>query len=101
MMPPIKITCKAPNSKRRGQFIKAGNGLCVFEEKILAEQDTLRAMARIPSSFVEQPLWPEFQKLNTTLRSYLDDVTERVISEGIFEDSSDAEVVPDEEKLLL
>jgi len=50
-------------------------------------------MANVPSSFVDETLWPEFQELNKTLRSYLDDITSRVISEGIHSDNSEAEVV--------
>ena len=49
-------------------------------------------MARVPISFVNETLWPEFQELNNTLRSYLDEVTNRVITTGIYADSSDAEV---------
>lgn len=50
-------------------------------------------MARVPVSFVEDTLWPEFKDLSETLREYLDDVTNRVIAEGIFDDHSEAEVV--------
>lgn len=49
-------------------------------------------MARVPASFVDETLWPEFKELNETLRSYLDEVTARVISESICADSSEAEV---------
>lgn len=50
-------------------------------------------MAYVPSSFVDETLWPEFQELNKTLRSYLDEITNRVITEGIHSDNSEAEVV--------
>ena len=49
-------------------------------------------MARVPVSFVNDTLWPEFQELNQTLCSYLDEVTNRVITTGIYADSSEAEV---------
>ena len=49
-------------------------------------------MARVPVSFVKETLWPEFQELNNTLRCYLDEVTNRVITTGIYADSSEAEV---------
>jgi len=52
-------------------------------------------MAKVPRNFVEETLWPEFRELNATLRQYLDEVTERVISEGVHTDSSEAEVVPE------
>ncbi len=50
-------------------------------------------MAVVSSRFVDETLWPEFQELNKTLRSYLDDITDRVISEGIHSDNSEAEII--------
>jgi hypothetical protein len=57
-------------------------------------------MARVPKRFVDETLWPEFRELDRTLRRYLDEVTNRVVSEGIHADSSDAEVVADSPKRL-
>jgi hypothetical protein len=48
-------------------------------------------MARVSKSFVDQTLWPEFEELVKVLRKYLADVTDRVIREAIYEDSSEAE----------
>jgi len=50
-------------------------------------------MAKVPKRFVDQTLWPEYTELNNVLRTYLDETTERVISRGIYEDSSEAEVM--------
>lgn len=50
-------------------------------------------MARVPVSFVEETLWPEFKELSSTLSAFLDDVTNRVISNGIYSDHSEAEVM--------
>ncbi len=50
-------------------------------------------MAKVSTKFVNETLWPEFQELNKILRSYLEDITNRVISESIHTDSSEAEVV--------
>jgi tRNA nucleotidyltransferase (CCA-adding enzyme) len=57
-------------------------------------------MARVPKRFLDETLWPEFQELSATLRRYLDEVTERVVSEGVYADSSEAEVVSDSRKQL-
>jgi hypothetical protein len=51
-------------------------------------------MARVPRRFVEETLWPEFQELNKTLASFLAEVTERVIAQGVASDVSDVEVRP-------
>ena len=50
-------------------------------------------MAKVSTKFVDETLWPEFQELNQTLRSYLDDITNRVISQSIHSDNSEAEVI--------
>lgn len=50
-------------------------------------------MARLSKRFVRQALWPEFQEISEALRTYLSDVTDRVVRQVIHEDSSEAEVV--------
>ncbi len=50
-------------------------------------------MANVSRRFVDETLWPEFQEINKTLHSYLDEITNRVISEGIYSDNSEPEVV--------
>lgn len=50
-------------------------------------------MAKVPKSFVDETLWPEFKELDETLKSYLDDITNKVISETIHSDNSEAEVL--------
>ena len=50
-------------------------------------------MAKVPKTFVDETLWPQFEELNKTLKTYLEEITEKVISETINADSSEAEVV--------
>ena len=50
-------------------------------------------MARVPRRFVDETLWPEFEKLSATLRSFLNDITERIIRESVFADDSEADEV--------
>lgn len=50
-------------------------------------------MAKVSRRFVNETLWPEFQEISRTLRTYLDDVTDRVITRAIHEDGSDADVM--------
>ncbi len=49
-------------------------------------------MIRVPKSFADETLWPEFQELSRTLRAYLDEITEKIIRESIHGDSSEAEI---------
>ena len=50
-------------------------------------------MVKVPARFVDDTLWPEFQKINSELQEYLAEITQRVVSQVLHEDSSDAEIV--------
>jgi tRNA nucleotidyltransferase (CCA-adding enzyme) len=50
-------------------------------------------MVQVPESFVEDTLWPEFNKISPELEAYLQEVTDRVVKAVLHEDSSDAVVV--------
>jgi hypothetical protein len=50
-------------------------------------------MVRVSKRFVDETLWPEFQELSRTLRTYLSEVTDRVVAEVLQADGSDASVV--------
>ena len=65
-----------------------------------SRQRRTTVMARVPRGFLDETLWPEFRKLNETLLAYLNEVTERVISEGVHSDSSDVDVLAEDAKLL-
>jgi hypothetical protein len=47
-------------------------------------------MVKVPEQFVNDTLWPEFQQLSSTLASYLEEVTDRIIADTIHGDHSDA-----------
>ncbi|HEX6100211.1 MAG TPA: hypothetical protein VF432_28110 [Thermoanaerobaculia bacterium] len=50
-------------------------------------------MARVPRSFVEQTLMPEFEEMNQALSAHLERVTNDIISHGISDDTSEAREV--------
>lgn len=50
-------------------------------------------MARVPRSFVEQTLMPEFEEMNQALSAHLERVTDDIISHGISDDTSEAREV--------
>lgn len=58
-------------------------------------------MARMPKRFLDDTLWPEFVELNSTLQTYLAQVTDRVVAEVLHGDSSDADIVVDPPALTL
>ena len=56
-------------------------------------------MARMPKSFLDETLWPEFEELSEVLTKYISDITDKVIREHIYEDSSEAGVVAEPRQL--
>ena len=61
-----------------------------------ARQRRNTVMVRVPRSFVDETLWPEFLELSNVLQSYLDEVTERVISGAIHATEDEEEVIAGE-----
>ena len=57
-------------------------------------------MANAPKRFVDETLWPEYEKLDEILNGYLEEITDRVISQAVFSDSSEAEVRSDTVKQI-
>jgi hypothetical protein len=56
-------------------------------------------MVKVPKPFVNETLWPEFQQINAAMRTYLDEVTDRIIADVIHGDSSEAAEVAEPPKL--
>ena len=52
-------------------------------------------MLQATPKFVDEVLWPQFDKLSDTLNDYLDQITDRVIAEAVHVDHSDARVAPE------
>ena len=49
-------------------------------------------MAAVPRRFLDETLWPEFLELNRELQAYMNDLTDRVIREGVDSDDSEPEI---------
>ncbi len=47
-------------------------------------------MVRVPKSFVDRTLWPEYQQIREALDEYLNEATDRIISEEVFGDAREA-----------
>ena len=47
-------------------------------------------MVKVPKSFVDGTLWPEYLELSEALNEYLEEATERIIREEVYRDSGDA-----------
>ena len=89
--PPIEYKFTFSNSWSSRMFVALLRRYGVRPFRYYRQRRTT-VMAEVPGRFVDETLWPEFEKLNETLSDYLDEVTNRVISEGIFADGSDVEL---------
>jgi len=47
-------------------------------------------MVRVPKSFVDKTLWPEYEELRAALDDYLNNATERIIREEVYRDADEA-----------
>ena len=50
-------------------------------------------MVRVPASFVDQTLWPEYVEVSKILKAHLDEITNRFIAQGIHADTAEEDVV--------
>jgi len=51
-------------------------------------------MVRVPRSFVDRTLWPEYLELRQALDEYLNEATERIIREEVYRDVREAHERP-------
>jgi hypothetical protein len=58
-----------------------------------ARQRRNTVMVRVPVSFVQQTLWPEYLEVSKILQAHLDEITNRVIAQGIHADTAEEEVM--------
>jgi len=57
-------------------------------------------MLKAPKSFVDETFWPEYCELSNVLTEYIANITDKVIRETIHNDTSEAEVRAEQQKLL-
>ena len=89
---PVELKLSIPDLWSRQLFIALCRryGLKPFRYRRMHRQTI---MIKVPQSFIEQILWPEFKDLNAALVGYLSEITEKVIREEVHGDTDDAEEV--------
>jgi len=71
-------------------------GLRPFRHRRMHRQSIL---IKVPQSFMEQVLWPEFQELNAALIAYLSEITQKVIREEVHKETGDAEEIDEPSRI--
>jgi len=90
--PPVEYKFTMSNMWSRRLFVALLRRYNIQPYRYYRQRHTT-VMVKVSETFVDETLWPEFQELDKVLESYLDDITNKVISESIHGDSSEAEVV--------
>jgi hypothetical protein len=86
---PIEIKFSVPDTWSRHLFLALCRRYGIAPYRY-ARQRRSTVVLRAPRRFVDDVLWPEFKELDADLRSYLQEVTLRVIREEVFADTSEA-----------
>ncbi len=89
--PPVEYKFTLPDMWSRKLFVALLRRYGLQPFRYYRQRHTT-VMTRVSKTFVDETLWPEFQKLDDTLREYLNDVTDRIITQGIYSDSSEPEI---------
>lgn len=58
-----------------------------------ARQRYTTVMVRVPKTFVDEVLWPQFEALSQELKEYLNQATEKIISEEVHGDTTEAQEI--------
>jgi hypothetical protein len=58
-----------------------------------ARQRHTTVMVRVPKTFVDDVLWPEFTALSSALSEYLEQATQKIISEEVHKDITEAQEI--------
>jgi hypothetical protein len=87
--PAIEVQFSMPDQWSRRLFVALcrRNGLNPYRYR---RQRLTTVVLRVPRGFLDQVLWPEFSELNQALRTYLEEVTLKVIREAVHADASEA-----------
>lgn len=90
--PPVEYKFTMSNMWSRKLFVALLRRYDIKPFRYYRQRQTT-VMAVVSKTFVDETLWPEFEEFDKILESYLDDITNKVISEAIHDDNSEAEVV--------
>ncbi len=87
--PPIEMQFSMQDLWNRQLFVALARRYGLTPYRYYRQRMTT-VMVRVPSGFVHDVLWPEFEQLSAALTEYLGEVTARVIREEVHGDVSDA-----------
>ncbi len=95
---PVEMRFSLPDPWSRQLFIALARryGLRPYRYR---RQRSTTVMLRVPQSFLDQVLWPEFVQINDALTDYLGDITDKIIRDEVYGETGEAEEVEEPAKL--
>jgi hypothetical protein len=91
---PVEMRFSLPDPWSRRLFIALCRryGLRPFRYRRMHRQSLV---VKVPATFLDQVLWPEFAEINAALSEYLADVTDKVIRAEVYREAGEAEEMPE------
>jgi hypothetical protein len=86
---PIEYQFTLPDRWQRRLFSALCRRYGLEPYRYKRQRDTT-VMVRVPKSFVDKTLWPEYEELRAALNDYLNNATERIIREEVYRDAGEA-----------
>jgi len=91
----MRFTLPDPWSRRLFIALCRRYGLRPFRHARMHRQSVL---LKVPPSFVDQVLWPEFTAINAALSDHLADITDRVIRDAVYKEASEPDEIAEPAK---
>lgn len=95
---PLELKFTFPDAWARRLFVALCRRYDLSPYRYKRQRHTT-VMLRVPQSFVDATLWPEFSALHTALGEYLNAATERIIREEVHGDTTEAAEVEEPAQL--
>jgi len=86
---PVEMRFTLPDRWQRRLFTALCRRYGLEPYRYLRQRYTT-VMVRVPRSFVDKTLWPEYLDIKEALDEYLSEATERIIREEVYRDTSEA-----------
>jgi hypothetical protein len=86
---PVEMQFKLPDLWQRRLFTALCRRYGLEPYRYVRQRHTT-VMVRVPRSFVDRTLWPEYLQIKTALDEYLTEATERIIREEVYRDTREA-----------
>ena len=86
---PVEMQFKLPDLWQRRLFTALCRRYGLEPYRYIRQRYTT-VMVRVPRSFVDRTLWPEYLQIKKALDEYLTEATERIIRQEVFRDAGEA-----------